>query len=81
MAADLENEAEFIQLSDSCNFLEHYHQEHTDDKITRFRGKGPQPVLIYVVSDPEWVAKFAELVKEEFPERPADGRKFHRRRR
>lgn len=28
---------EYIQLSDSCDFLEHYHLFHSDDKITRFR--------------------------------------------
>jgi hypothetical protein len=64
---------EYIQLSDSCNFLEHYHLEHTQDKITRFRGKAKSNVDrrscdIIVVSDPIWKAKLREFLKPELPE-------------
>jgi hypothetical protein len=52
-----------FQLSDSCNFLEHYHLEHTADMVTRFRGKGrDNAVHIYITSDPTWKRKIAECV-------------------
>jgi hypothetical protein len=60
---------EYLQLSQSCDFLEHYHIEHTDDKITRFRGKlkgRTQAADIYVVSDPEWKEKFEAFTASEF---------------
>ena len=76
---ELESEAEFIQLSDACNFLEHYHQEHTTDMVTRFRGKTDRPD-IYIVGDPSWKTKFREFVKEIFPERVHTGRLKLRRR-
>jgi hypothetical protein len=62
--------AELLQLSQSCDFLEHYHIEHTEDKITRFRGtskSGSGCADIYVVSDPEWKEKFAAFTASEFP--------------
>ena len=82
MAQELETEAEYIQLSDACDFLEHYHLEHTDDKITRFRGKSAtgRTADIYVVADPEWKQRFRELCKEEFPESPPRKGKVHHRR-
>jgi hypothetical protein len=64
MARELENEAEFIQLADACDFLEHYHIEHTDDKVTRFRGKLKGYSVcadIYVMSDPAEKQAFAQF--------------------
>lgn len=62
--------SEYLQLSQSCDFLEHYHIDHTEDKITRFRGKlkdRSECADIYVVSDPEWKEKFAAFTASEFP--------------
>lgn len=56
---------EYEQLANSCNFLEHYHLEHTTDKVTRFRGKNGNPD-IYVVSDPEWRQKLRDTTQEIF---------------
>lgn len=62
----LESEKEFIQLSDACNFLEHYHTAHTADKITRFRSKSrTSGADIYVVGDLEWRQKLLELTDQE----------------
>ncbi len=85
MAKELENEAEFVQLAQACDFLEHYHLEHTDDMVTRFQGKlgtseGDRPD-IYVVSDPEWKRKMGELVAPIFPEDRRPLRKGHLSRR
>lgn len=67
---DLKNREEFVQLADSCNFLEHYHLHHSDDMITRFRGKSAsaRTADIYVVSDPEWKKKIREFVAAAFPD-------------
>lgn len=64
------NREEYIQLSDACDFLEHYHLFHSDDKITRFRGKKKEGAAcdIIVVSDPEWKQKLRDFLKSEFPE-------------
>ena len=43
------------QLTEVLDLLEHYHCEHTTDKVTRFCGAGR--VDVYVVSDPEWREK------------------------
>jgi hypothetical protein len=78
---DLANKEEYIQLADSCNFLEHYHLHHSDDMITRFRGKGPNGTDIYVVSDPEWKEKLRACVAPVFPDdRNGSGKAKHRRR-
>ena len=85
MAKELENEMEFVQLAQACDFLEHYHLEHTDGMVTRFRGKlgtseGDRPDL-YIVSDLEWKRKMAELAAPIFPEdnRPLRKGRFSRR--
>ena len=65
MANDLKTTAEYEQLSAACDFLEHYHCDHTHDMVTRFRGKLKGRRIsadIYIVSDPEWKKKFFELV-------------------
>jgi len=78
---ELESEAEFIQLANACDFLEHYHLEHTDDTVTRFRGKGDRPD-IYVVGDPEWKSKLREFLGPFFPDRIVrPGRTYRRVRR
>ena len=79
MAKELENEAAFVQLNDACNFLEHYHLEHTEDMVTRFRGKTGRSD-IYVVSDPAWKEKIAELMRLIFPTLNRAGVRRHYRR-
>lgn len=60
------------QLEQACDVLEHYHLDHTEDTITRFRGKRTKDRTadIYIVSDPDWKRKFREFTKPEFPELP-----------
>jgi len=52
------------QLADACDFLEHYHSNHTSDTITRLRGKATD---IYIVSNREWREKLTEFTKDECP--------------
>lgn len=59
---ELKTREEFEQLSRCCDFLEHYHLEHTDDIVTRFRGKGGDRPDIYIVSDPHWKKAIADCV-------------------
>lgn len=71
MKPDLENEAAFIQLARACDTLEHYHLEHSNDMVTRFRGKSKgrsASADIYVVSDPEWKKKLADCVAPIMPQ-------------
>ena len=58
----MENDLE--QVFDAGAVLDHYHREHTQDKVTRFRNdKGAD---IYVVADPEWKAKLRTFVSPIF---------------
>ena len=58
-----------VSLAAACDYLEHYHIDHTDDKITRFRGKRKgRTADIYVVADPDWKRRFREFTKDEFPQ-------------
>ena len=52
------------QAFDACAVLDHYHREHTKDKVTRFRNEDGAD--IYVVSDPEWKAKLRTFVSPIF---------------
>lgn len=52
------------QVFDACAVLDHYHREHTRDKVTRFRND--EGADIYVVSDPEWKAKLRTFVSPIF---------------
>ena len=54
------------QLQDALSLLQHYHLEHTNDKITRFRWDADSPD-IYIVSDPELKRKLREFTAPEFP--------------
>lgn len=46
----------------SCDVIAHYHVNHTQDKMTKFVNDEQEPAtVIYVVSDPEWIKKFAEI--------------------
>lgn len=47
-------------LATAADFLNHYHQAHTDDIVTILHGGDTD---IYLVSDPEWRRKFTEFVK------------------
>lgn len=50
----------------AADALEHYHTDHTEDAITRFRGKTTD---IYIVSDRSpWREKFREFTATEFPD-------------
>ena len=65
MARGLETEDDFIQFAEACDVLEHYHLEHTDDRVTRIRGKlkgSDRCADIYIVSDPEWKKKLSDWV-------------------
>ena len=53
------------QVHAACKILEHYHIEHTDDIITRFKASG-SGADIYVVQDPEWKARLEACVAEIF---------------
>ena len=59
-------ENELDQLFHACAVLDHYHREHSRDKVTRFRNE--EGADIYVVSDPEWKAKFRAFVNPIFQE-------------
>lgn len=48
----------------ACAQLDHYHREHTRDKMTRFRNE--RGADIYVVSDPEWKARLRTFVSPIF---------------
>lgn len=52
------------QVFDACAVLDHYHREHTQDKVSRFRNKDGSD--IYVVSDPQWKAKLRTFVNPIF---------------
>ena len=52
------------QLFDACAVLDHYHREHTHDKVTRFRNDDGAD--IYVVSDPEWKERLRTFVNPIF---------------
>lgn len=51
-------------IAAACDFLEHYHIEHTSDKVSKFFAENHQ-ADIYVVSDPESRRKFEALLLEE----------------
>lgn len=52
------------QVFDACAVLDHYHREHTRDKMTRFRWEDGSDV--YVVGDPEWKARLRTFVSPIF---------------
>jgi hypothetical protein len=52
------------EVFDACAVLDHFHREHTTDKITRFRNEDGAD--IYVVSDPEWKARLRTFVSPIF---------------
>jgi len=56
------------EVARACDLLEHYHQHHTSDKCTRFRGKGTKDADIYVVTDPTWKRRLREVTRPIFPE-------------
>ncbi len=64
---EMETREEYIQLADSCDFLERYHMNHTFDMVTRFRGKNGRPD-IYVVGDPQWKERMGALCAPIFPD-------------
>jgi hypothetical protein len=64
---EMETREEYMQLAAACDFLEHYHIAHTDDMISRFRGKGGRPD-IYIVSDKAWKSKLRNFTKSIFPD-------------
>ena len=51
---------DILQLSRACEFLEHYHLQHTQDRITRVRR---HDIHIYIVSDEEWRKKIDDLIR------------------
>lgn len=55
---------ELEQLFYACAVLDHYHREHTRDKVTRFRNEPGAD--IYVVSDAEWKARLRTFVSPIF---------------
>lgn len=62
MAKHLETLEEFVKLCLACDFLEHYHLEHTNDRVSRFRAQGyPPSADIYVVYDPELKKKMSDF--------------------
>ena len=52
------------QVFEACAILDHYHREHTQDKVTRFRNEDGSD--IYVISDPEWKARLRTFVSPIF---------------
>ena len=70
MAKPLDREGN-RRLAAACDFLEHYHLEHTDDTITRFRRGG---IHIYIVSDPYWQKKIDYEIRDTM-----EGGKYARR--
>lgn len=51
------------QLHNACGFLEHWHLEHTHDKITRLAGDYAD---ILIVSDPVWRERLERFVSSVF---------------
>lgn len=57
-----------LTLDRALAFLEHYHREHSGGGvITRFKNTKP-PIAIYITDDPEWIERFREFTKSEFPQ-------------
>ena len=60
------------QVESACAVLAHYHCEHTEDTVTRFRGGTGAPD-IYVIGDPQLKVEADEFFKDDFGPRVNDG--------
>ena len=61
-------DAALNQVNDALKVIEHYHIEHTDDIVTRFKASG-MGCDVYVVQDPEWKARLEQCIESIFPPR------------